>query len=278
MAAPRNPEVADKAGSTKSAKAGTPPTQGDSTIEKKTTENQEEEKNGGPSTRKHSAGYRSQSHPYANSFRKVMADWMSVNFPDDARDKETWPSELGKRRPKSAVEQGPEPTLVQYLGWLDSLEDRDEASTNSTSTKRYWQKFCQQTQNKKTVASWMAFARDIRTVDGMLPFRPAFSHVDFGISPGGRLHPLISFPSANEFEEKTNAALVRPDDGSGDADGGKEDEAVTRPSAAAGNKKTAPAPTKRPRQVIEDENDDDDGDTIMHLEKKARKKTEGPGS
>lgn len=205
-----------------------------------------------------------------------MADWMSVNFPDDARSQETWPSELGKRRPKSAEEQGPEPTLVQYLGWLDSLEDRDEASANNTSTKRYWQKFCQQTQNKKMVASWMEFARDVRTADGLLTFQPAFSHVNFGISPGGRLHPLISFPSANEFKGKTIAALVRQGDNGNDVDGEKEDEAVIRPSEAGGNKKTAAAPTKRPRQDVKDEDDEDCGDAARHLAKKPRQRTEGP--
>lgn len=276
MAAPRKYEAAEKAGNIRAAKTGTPPPQSASTADKKTTKNNEKKKDGGNSTRKDGARYRSQTQPYANSFRKVMADWMSVNFPDDARDKETWPSELGKRRPKNAVEKVSQPTLVQYLGWLDSLEDRDEASANNTSTKRYWQKFCQQTQNKKMVTSWMEFARDIRTADGLLTFRPAFGHVNSGISTGGPLHPLIFFPSANEFKEKTDAALVRQNHGHGDADGSKEDEAVIRPWAPAGNKKTAAAPTKRTREDIEDEDDEDYGDAARHLAKKPKEETEGP--
>lgn len=206
---------------------------------------------------------------------------MSANFPDDARNKEAWPSELGKRRPKSVVKQGPEPTLVQYLGWLDSLEDRDEASAGNTSTKRYWQKFCEQTQNKKMVASWMGFARDVRTADGLLKFRPAFGYIEFGTAPGGRLHPLISFPSAGEFKDKTNSGLGRKDDGDDDHDdhddddGSKGNEAVVKSLAAAGSKRTDAAPTKRARQDAQDEGDDDSGDVTRHWAKKPREQKPG---
>lgn len=75
MAAPRKYEAAEKAGNTKAAKTGTPPPQSASTADKKTTKNNEKKKDGGNSTRKDGARYRSQTQPYANSFRKVMADW-----------------------------------------------------------------------------------------------------------------------------------------------------------------------------------------------------------
>ncbi|KAG6367962.1 hypothetical protein INS49_002162 [Diaporthe citri] len=148
-------------------------------------------------------------------------------------------------------------------------EDVDKAG--NTKAAKAGTPFPKMAGTTKTVASCMEFARDIRTADGLLTFRPAFSHVNFSISPGGRLHPLMSFPSANEFKKKTNAALVRRDDDDDDddeADGGKEDETVIRPSAAAGNKKTATAPTKRHRQDINNENDGDCGDVARHLAKK----------
>ncbi|KAI7786682.1 hypothetical protein LA080_002793 [Diaporthe eres] len=127
MAAPRKSEVADKAGNTKAVKAGNPAPQMASTTDNKTAKHKEDKEDGGNWTRKDGAGYRSRSHPYANSFQK-------------------------------------------YLGWLDSLEGQDEASASNTSTKRYWQKFCQQMQNKKMMASWMEIARNIRTADGLLTF------------------------------------------------------------------------------------------------------------
>lgn len=76
----------------------------------------------------------------------------------------------GKEKAQEPGRTRSKPTLVQYLGWLDSLEGQDEASASNTSTKRYWQKFCQQTQNKKMMASWMEFARNIRSADGLLTF------------------------------------------------------------------------------------------------------------
>lgn len=107
------------------------------TTDNKTAKHKENKKDASNSMRKDGAGYLSQTHPYANSFRKPMADWMSVNFLDGVRNHETWPGEPGKRRPKSAEEQGPEPT--PDLGWLDSLEDRDKA-------------FCKQHLNQEALA------------------------------------------------------------------------------------------------------------------------------
>lgn len=290
MGAPRKSGVADNAGSTEAARATPPPAQSASAVDKKTTKNQVERKgskkhpetsaDGANLTKEDGASYRSRSHPYANSFRKVMADWMSAHFPDDARHEETLSNEPGKTGPKSAVKQGPQPTLAQYLGWLDSLEDRDEASANNTSTKMYWRKFCEQTQNKKMVASWVEFARDVRTVDGLLKFRPAFGHINFDISPGGRLHPLISFPSAGYFKDNTSATLARQDDDDhDDSYGSKKDDAVIRRLTAAGSNKTDAAPTKRARQDAQDEDGDDSGDVAGHRAKKRRQqKTARPSS
>lgn len=160
--------------------------------------------------------------------------------------------------------------MKQYLGWLNSLVNRDEKSAVNSSTKMYWKRFCKQKQNKKMVASWMAFARDVRTADGLLKFRPAFKHVNVSISPGTQLHPLISFPSTAEFKDKTNATLGRRDDDADDADGNEEEDPTIRPLAAAGNKRKAVAPTKRPRQSIQGEDDDGSGEG-SGVAKKARK-------
>lgn len=84
MAAPRKSGVADKAGSTEATKASPPPAQRASAVAKKTSTNKVAKKDGennpeaatdgADATKKVGARYRSQSHPYANSFRKVMAD------------------------------------------------------------------------------------------------------------------------------------------------------------------------------------------------------------
>lgn len=161
--------------------------------------------------------------------------------------------------------------MKQYLGWLNSLVDRDEESATNTSTKRYWLKFCEQTQNKKMVISWMEFARDIRTADGLLEFRPAFQHVDVSSSSGGHLHPLISFPSMGEFKYKTNAILDRRDDDADDADGNEEEEPTIRRLTVAGKKRKPVAPKKRPRQSIQGGDDNGSGED-SGLGKKARKR------
>lgn len=258
MTAPCKSGVAEKTVGTKAAKAGPRP-QRSSDTDNKTIMNEEKKDseknpeaggNGANVTKKDRPSYRSRIDSYAISFRTVMYNWMLVNFPDEVRQRKSGPSQSqpskpGKKKPRNGVKRSPEPTMKQYLGWLNSLVNRDEKSAVNSSTKMYWKRFCKQKQNKKMVASWMAFARDVRTADGLLKFRPAFKHVNVSISPGTQLHPLISFPSTAEFKDKTNATLGRRDD-------------------------IAVAPTKRPRQSIQGEDDDGSGEG-SGVAKKARK-------
>lgn len=278
MSTPCKSGVADKTVGTKAAEADPRP-QRPSDTDNKTIMNEEKkgsEKNpetggdGANVTKKDRPSYRSRIDSYAISFRRVMYEWMLVNFPDEVRQRKPRPSNPGKKKPRSGVKRSPEPSMKQYLGWVNSLVNRDEESAMEISIKRYWKRFCKQKQNKKMVASSMEFARDVRTADGLLEFRPAFRHVDVSISPGGQLHPLISFPSAGEFNDKTNATLGRRDDDTDDADGNEEEEPAVRPLAAAGNKRIPVAATKRPRQSIQCEDDDASGEGAG-LAKKARK-------
>lgn len=286
MSAPCKSGVADKTVGTKAAKAGPRP-QRPSDTDNKTIMNEEKNDSkkkpeaGGDEanvTKKDRPIYRSRIDSYAISFRRVMRMWMLANFPDEVRqprpskpaEENPGNEEPGEEEPRSDVERSPEPTMKQYLGWLNSLVNRDEESAMESFTKTYWKRFCKQKQNKKMVASWMEFARDVRTADGLLEFRPAFKYVDASVPPGSQLHPLISFPSMGEFRDKTNATLGRRDDDADDADGNEEEEPAVRPLAAAGNKRKPAAPTKRPRQSIQGEDDDASGEGAGSA-KKARK-------
>lgn len=257
MPRPCKSKVADKAGSTNAAKANPPPSQRTRLPDKKPNKNKDEKIQEGQknpeaaadranATTKNGSYHPSTGNSYNVAFRKVMTKWMSVNFPDEVSSR-TASSQLGKG---NAGEQAPEPSLAQWIGWLDSQKDRNETKANDTLTTRYWQKFCEQTQNKKTVNSWMEFASNVRTADGLKQFQPAFDYVGFGTSPDRRvyLHPLISFPSAGQYREKEKAALGRQVDSDDGIDRSEEDESAIEPPTAAANKEESAAPKKRSRQ------------------------------
>lgn len=209
-------------------------------------------------TKKENSKYRSNTNAYANSFRKVMQDWALKNCDGGVR-VDAWTSIQNKRRPKTAVSKGdPEPTLVQYLGWLDSLKDRDEASVNNTSTVRYWDRFCDRAENKKMVTSWKMFARDCRTLDGLHEFKPDFGQVDFPAGPGGRLHPLVSFPDQNKFTDMKDK-LGQPNSGDeADENGGSSLTTTARHKAAARKRKAESEAFER--LSIDSADSQDDGD------------------
>lgn len=143
--------------------------------------------------------HRSTINPHANSFEKAVQDWMCVNFPDEVSENAKPRAENKERDPRN---EPAGPTVGEYLGWLDSLQDRDEAKASNTPTKRYWDKFCEQPENKTMVASWKVYARDIRTKDGFEKFRPDFSNTDkkhLTKASRRRTRQLISFPSDEDF-------------------------------------------------------------------------------
>lgn len=241
--APRKQGIAAKA-ETKAKAAPKKASAANKTVKKKSTTTANP-------TKKDSKGYRSRSNAYANSFRKVLVDWMRHNYPDEARKEEAWPSEEGKRRPKGGVkgsDEPPEPTMVQYLGWLDSLENRKEANVNNTSTLRYWKKFCEESSNKKMVASWMQFARASRTVDGYHKFHPNRKNVEFPITGRGTLHPLVSFPSSTDFKKLTKDLPSEDESSEEDEPESEAETATKKKKAPAKASKKGEAQKKAPKE------------------------------
>lgn len=148
--------------------------------------------------------YHSKESAYTQSFRKTLQEWYKINCPDKIsaiKNKKKW------QKRDDDKDRRANPTLTQYLGWLDSLKNRDEEQAHNTNIKKYWNMFCAQPENKKMVASWKEFAQDIRTPT-YHQFQPNIEGLEDYIKGGGKLHPQISFPSSKEFVEGEKKVLV----------------------------------------------------------------------
>lgn len=245
----------------------------------------------GRELKKNSGGkYHSNSSAFAQGFRRSLEVWMREHYPEEVRENK-WAINKGKQnviqRP-NAAKFGP--SLLQYLGWLDSLQKRNEKCANNTVVKRNWIKFCEESQNEEMVRSWKEFARDLRTADGFHRFRPDLDIMGGTLAKSSRMRGLIVFlgqtdsqnmERAGEGSDEEDAMLEQehdrkrqPKKRKGFGEESEEDvprKKVAKARASKKRKVSDDAPEDEPEDAPEDEPEDDTGGYISPTSESSRK-------